>query len=216
MKFIYGQVDMNEIMHVMDGDGKFHQNVTYIDTDTGDIGIMRMNRRTGKPILMPNPPKDSPYRKIAQVSMVQVPTPITLVFNTPEDLRKIANGVMPHSPLRDLVQMKMELKGYPPSSYADEETPYDVSEPGIDELYEDMMEDELEIESTPGNTGDWTDFVTPDAPGEKPMLGVQAGGPNIVRHQCPCCGERMVEKYSTQKKWYLKCPCGIMVLKVDD
>ena len=77
-KIRHDQFPLNDVLHVFDGEGTFWQNLIYIDTDTGEIAMLRLDQN-GQPIPIANPPKGVPNSALL-VTHVKVPTPITLVF----------------------------------------------------------------------------------------------------------------------------------------
>lgn len=99
-QFTHGKFPMDEMMMIIDGDGQTWQHVTHIDTRKGQILFIRTDGN-GNPIEMPHPPQGLPGIPV-QVSMVEVPTPITIVFYGDREHQLHMNNELPSCLVLDM------------------------------------------------------------------------------------------------------------------
>ena len=203
MRITLSNFPMQNIIHVMDGEGLFYQHVVGLDTDSGEIHFVRCDAN-GDFIEMPNPPKGVPGR-VASTDSVIAKTPLTITLaGTMEQNEMQATGgrLDTETPLISLFKKARAYDNLSNTFGEEGEPEYPLSYIGSGFIQQGDQwaqaierEDEQFDEEFDGEEENWDKDSS-------------------IRFPCPCCSAPMRETYSSQLNWYLKCTeCEAMTIR---
>lgn len=185
--FDYSKHDMTDLFMIIDGKGQPWHQVVYVDTVEGSIEFVRVDQRTGKPLLMLNPPVAAAGHPVAVTTKAKVPTPISIVFASEREKNLLRQGQRPYT-LFDQWYFWRQLLD---DSRKREPWEQDVGSVGVHGVG-DVVDTHPQLDSS-DNTDDEN---------------------KVERFVCPCCGAPMREAYTTKRNWYLICTqCTAQVIK---